>query len=116
MFLIIPKCSPAFSYLTEGSRIDVQNPTCVQAIGQFGALTAKDEGEVRALLERRPPPNAVLQKAIWWVQNVSDRPKTKGTVGKRITTARLMRSDPSTPVVGYASDTIETAIPRTRSG
>ena len=67
----------------------LENPAFIQAIGQFGALTKKDEGEVRALLESCPPPNAVLQKALWWVQNVSDRPKAGGTVGKRITTARL---------------------------
>jgi SEC-C motif len=101
----------AFSYLTEVSRTSEENPTCVQAIGQFGALTGKDEGEVRALLERRPPPNAVLQKAISWVQNVSDRPKARGTVGKRITTARLIRTEPNEPVVGYASDTVETTMP-----
>lgn len=106
-----PEAQLAFSYLTEVSRIGVENPTYVQAIGQFGALTEKDEGEVRALLERRPPPNAVLQKAISWVQNVSGRLKAGGTVGKRITTARLIRSEPNEPVVGYASDTVETTMP-----
>ncbi len=106
-----PEAQPAFSYLTEVSRIGVENPTYVQAIGQFGALTEKDEGEICALLERRPPPNAVLQKAISWVQNVSDRPKARGTVGKRITTARIIRSEPNEPVVGYASDIVETTMP-----
>jgi hypothetical protein len=106
-----PAAQPAFSYLTEISRLGVENPTFVQAIGQFGALTVKDESEVRALLERRTPPNAVLQKAISWVQSVSDRARARGTIGKRITTARLIRLEPNEPVVGYASDAMESKVP-----
>jgi hypothetical protein len=86
------------------------NPTLIQAIGQFGALTATDEKELRVLLESRAPAEAIRQKAIHLIQEISDRPQSHGSVGKKINTAQLRRETPFTPIAGYASDKIEKEI------
>ena len=59
------------------------------------------------MLTQRRPAEAIRQKAISLVQEISDRPSTRGTVGKKVNTARLSHSDPQVPVAGYASDEIE---------
>ncbi len=105
------EAQPDFSYRTEISRDGIENPTCVQAIGQFQALTPRDEMKLRKLLEDRKPADAVLQTSIAFIQEVSDRKAAGGTVGKKVTTARLQRSDPEAPIVGYGSDQVSSQMP-----
>jgi len=83
------------------------NPTLIQAIGAFRALTEKDEVELRQLLERRAPAEAIRQKASSIAQLISDRHRSAGTVGKRLNTARLDSSSPMFPCSGYISDIVE---------
>jgi hypothetical protein len=101
---------PTFSYLTEGSRAGLENPTLIQAVGQFSAIFDA-ESNLRKSLEDRRPAIALLEAAIGLIQKVSDCPRVKGTVGKKVTTARLDRLDPGVPVVGYATDQVEHGIP-----
>jgi hypothetical protein len=89
----------------------VENPTMIQAIGQFHALTDDDEVQLRRMLVEKAPAEAIRQKAITLVQAISDRPGTNGTVGKRLNTASLLRTDPLMPVAGYVSDIVENALP-----
>jgi hypothetical protein len=91
--------------------IGVENPTCVQAIGQFNALTAADEAQLRQLLERRAPGEAIRKKAISLVQDIADRRSARDTVGKKVSTARLMPSQPFVAVVGFESDEIGNELP-----
>ncbi len=99
------KAKPAFSYVTVRSiKPASENPTVIQAIGQFGALTMGDKSQLREMLERRAPAEAIRQKAISLIQRVSNRPRSLGTVGKKINTARMRSSDPLWPVSGSASD------------
>jgi len=77
--------------------IGAENPTCVQVIGQFNALTTADEAQLRQLLEQRAPGEAIRRKVISLVQDIADRPSACGTVGKKVSTARLMLSQPFVP-------------------
>jgi hypothetical protein len=91
--------------------IGAQNPTCVQVIGQFNALTTADEAQLRQLLERRAPGEAIRKTVISLVQDIANRPSARGTVGKKVSTARLMLSQPFAPVVGFESDEIGNELP-----
>ena len=104
---------PAFTFLTFKSTYSAaeRNPTLIQAIGQFGALMPDDEAQLRVMLERRAPTEALRQKAVSLIQDISDRPRARGTVGKKVTTARLRRSHPFAPVVGFGSNEAERALP-----
>jgi SEC-C motif len=110
-FIDYPEARDEFSVHAERSKCPAgENPTMIQAIGQFHALTRQDELELRQMIERRAPAEAIRQKAIALVQEISDRPQTSGAVGKKVTTARLQRLDPLVPVAGYASDEVEERI------
>lgn len=101
-----------FTSYTDASVVPaVENPTIIQVVGQSGAFTREDESQLRLMLEARAPAEAIRQKAIAIVQDVSDRPACSGTVGKRLSTARLNRVDPLAPVVGYSSDVVESGMP-----
>jgi len=89
----------------------IENPIMVQAIGQSHALTSGDVAELKKMLSDRAPAEAIRRKAVSLVQEISDRPNTNGTVGKRLNTARLPRTDFRFPVVGYASDIVEHVLP-----
>lgn len=111
-FIDSPAAKPEFTTYTEKSLVPAaQNPTMIQVIGQFGAFTQNDESQLRSMLEQRSPAEGVRRKAIAVIQDIADRPVCRGTVGKRIGTARLSRADLTAPVVGYSSDCVENGIP-----
>lgn len=107
-FIDYPEARQDFTVFAERSITAVtENPTVIQVIGQFGAFTAQDENQLRQMLVERCPAEAIRQKAISLVQEIADRPSTRGTVGKKVNTARLSSAEPQVPVAGYASDVIE---------
>jgi hypothetical protein len=112
-FIDDTEAQPTFKLLGFRSThpIGAENPTSVQVIGQFNALTTADEAQLRQLLERRAPGEAIRRKAISLVQEIADRPSARGTVGKKVSTARLMLSQPFAPVVGFESDEIGNELP-----
>lgn len=109
-FVDHPEALPQFTFHAECSREDVANPTFIQAIGRFHAITKSDEADLRSLLIGLPPPQALAGKAIAFIQELADRPQAAGTVGKKINIGRLSWSNAVAPVVGYASDETENAI------
>ena len=97
-----------FSVYSEKSNSQfVGNQTFIQAIGQFGAITDDDVAELISMLESKKPAEAIRQKAISLIQEISDRHSSGGTVGKKINTARLERINLYSPVIGYSSDQVE---------
>ncbi len=111
-FIDYPTAQPEFTPYTEISIAPAaQNPTVIQVIGQFGAFTPNDESQLRSMLEQRSPAEGVRQKMIAVVQDIADRPVCRGTVGKKVSSARLSRTDPFTPVIGYSSDDVENGMP-----
>lgn len=107
-----PAANRVFTSFIESSVVPAEaNPTMIQVVGQFGAFTNEDESQLRLMLEARAPAEAVRQKAIAIVQDVADRTASSGTVGKRLSTARLNRVDRLAPVVGYSSDVVESGMP-----
>lgn len=107
-FIDSPDAKREFAVHTEiSNRPAAENPTLIQVIGQFGAFTQADEASVRDMLEKRAPAEGLRQKAIALVQDISNRASSYQTVGAKINTARLIRTDPLVPVAGYASDVVE---------
>ena len=88
-----------------------KNPTLIQAIGAFQAMTATDEQELRTMLVAQAPHEAKRAKAIAIVADISDRHRSAGTVNKRLNTARIDFIKPWTAYAGYDSDIVENAIP-----
>ena len=110
-FIDYPEAQASFTVHAEISSVPApQNPTTIQAIGTFRALTDADEAELRLMLEQRAPAEAIRQKAASLVQAISDRQRSAGTVGKRLNTARLDFKKPTMAVSGYISDLIENGI------
>lgn len=110
-FVDHPTAQRKFTAHTEVSNCPAaENPTMIQAIGQFRALTQTDESELRLMLEQRVPAEAIRQKGITLVQEIANRSSAHGAVGGKLNTARLCRLDPLVPVAGYASDIVENNI------
>ena len=111
-FIDYPEALDKFTLYPGRSKFPAsENPTMIQAIGQFGALTDSDVTELRRMLVDRVPAEAIRQKAIGLVQRIADRPSVQGTVGKRVNTARITWSEPRIPSAGYASDIVENRLP-----
>jgi AcrR family transcriptional regulator len=107
-----PVAQPGFTVHCERSNFPApDNPTMIQAVGAFNAMTAADEQELRALLERRAPHAAIRAKAAAIVADISDRHRSGGTVGKRLNTGRLDFQSPLAAIAGYESDIVENELP-----
>ena len=109
-FVDHPEALTDFHIHPECSIPGIENPTMIQAIGQFGALEKRDETQLREMLKQRLPAEALRSKAVDLIQEISERSKSAGTVGKKINTGRLNRNNPLTPTAGYASDEVEQQI------
>lgn len=111
-FIDYPAAQPQFTVHCELSEMPAsQNPTMIQAIGAFNAMTDADERELRKLLERRAPHTAIRAKAAAIVGDISDRPRSAGTVGKRLNTGRIDYLSPMVAYAGYESDIVEQGMP-----
>lgn len=106
-FIDYPKAMKEFTVHNELSIIPApDNPVLIQVIGQFNAFTNNDEVELRDMLEQRLPAESIGQKAISIIQDISNRPSSNNTVGKKINTARLSFLSPFSPYVGYSSNIV----------
>lgn len=104
-FIDYPVAQSRFTVHAERTTIPASdNPVVMQVVGQFKALTDQDVSQLSGMLERRAPAEALRQKAIALIQEISDRPASQGTVGKKLNTSRLLYSGPTGPISGYASD------------
>lgn len=111
-FIDYPVAQPVFKVHCETSSVPAdQNPTMIQAIGAFRAMTTSDERELRSMLEVRAPHDAVRAKAAVIVANIADRHRSAGTVGKRLNSARIDYRQPWAAFAGYESDTVEKILP-----
>jgi SEC-C motif len=106
-----PDAQPEFTVHCERSKTPAfDNPTMIQAVGAFNAMTETDERELRELLERRAPHAAIRAKAAAIVADISGRHRSRGTVGKRLNTGRLDYRSPFAAIAGYESDIVENEI------
>jgi hypothetical protein len=78
-------------------------PTLVQRVGNWHAMTRNDEGALRALLKDRKPSSAIVGKAVALIRQMADRPAAGGNVGKQLSVIQIPR-DPLRPAEsGYHS-------------
>ena len=106
--LELPEAGPDFRFLNMTSiEPACENPTLIRAIGQCGALMDEDNHVLMGMLKRRAPAEAIRQRTITLIQEISERPQSGGTVGKKVNTARLRYTDPRWPVSGSDSDVPE---------
>ncbi|MDR7092799.1 YecA family protein [Hydrogenophaga laconesensis] len=111
-FIDHPFAQPKFTVYCEQSRTPASdNPTMIQAVGAFNAMTDLDERELRVLLERRVSHSAIRAKAAAIVGDISDRHRSGGTVGKRLNTGRIDYLSPFSAHAGYESDIVEQEMP-----
>jgi hypothetical protein len=100
-----------FTIFAERSNMPTfNNPTLVQAIGQFNAMNSRDENQVREMLQSRVPAEALRLKAINLVQDIAMRHKSGGTVGCKLNTACIDFINPQIPHSGYVTDEVESEI------
>ena len=110
-FIDYPEAKKEFVVFAERTTIPAtQNPTFIQAIGQFHAMDSIVEQQLREMLQIRAPAEALRQKAIKLVQDIAIRNKSGGTVGCKLNTASINFIDPQFPYSGYISDEIENNI------
>lgn len=111
-FIDHPAAQQQFTVYCEQSKIPAsENPTMIQAVGAFNAMTDVDERELRLLLDRRAPHAAIRAKAAAIVGEISDRHRSAGTVGKRLNTGRIDYLSPLFACAGYESDIVELEMP-----
>jgi len=107
-----PEAQTKFTVYCESNAIPLsENPTLIQRVGAYSAMTATDEAELRFLLQERKPANAIRSKAVSIVDSIAGRHRAGGTVGRRLSFARIDRAAPHVPVVGYESDIVEHGMP-----
>lgn len=89
------------------------NPTLVQRVGNWLAMTDEDISELREFLLQGKPNQAVVGKALEIFRDIADRPKSSGTIGKQLTSI-VIHKDPNLAVNSdYSTDCIrrETYMP-----
>ncbi len=75
--------------------------TLVQKVGLWAAFNDYDADQIRALLGKRVPAKAVLDKAISIMREVSDRPVASGLIGKQLTSIIIPRDITKNVGTGY---------------
>jgi len=84
--------------------------TFVQRVGFWTAMEDQDVDSLRALLRELKPAKAIIGKAVEVMHSIADRPKSKGTIGKQLTTiilprdpAAIVKSDYYSSLLSYKS-------------
>jgi len=96
-----------FSVNYSSANKETTNPTLVQRVGNWHAMTEKDIDELRGLLLKSVPCEAVVGKALEVVRDIADRPKSSGTIGKQLTSICLPK-DPNLGVESsYSTDVVK---------
>jgi hypothetical protein len=84
-----------------------ENPTLVQRVGNWRAMTQKDIDSMRDLLVENKPSEAIVGKGLWLMRDIADRPKSAGTIGKQLTSI-VIPKDFSKPIESsYSSDVVK---------
>lgn len=78
------------NYMIERRPLDVQMPL-VFGVGNYSVVENSDMLVLKNLLVNYKPPHAITQKAIELIRDMSERPKSNGTIGKQITSIVLPR-------------------------
>jgi hypothetical protein len=68
---------------------DEANPTYIQRIGQWSAMTAGDEERLRGVLQRRESPQRLDAITVGLVREVAARPAARDTVGRELSSVQI---------------------------
>jgi hypothetical protein len=79
-------------------------PTFIQRVGSWRAMTREDEAALRDLLAAKKPAQAIVGKAIELVRQMTDRPAANNTIGKQLSVLRIPRDRHQAAESGYYSD------------
>jgi hypothetical protein len=63
----------------------------IQRVGNWAAMTDDDENELRELLRKLKPYQAIADKAVALIREMADRPKARGTIGKQLSVVVIQR-------------------------
>lgn len=67
------------------ARKGIENPTLIQRVGNWHAITDSDIDSLREFISQNKPGHAVRDKAFEFFRDVADRNKSGGTIGKQLT-------------------------------
>jgi hypothetical protein len=93
------------SYWGESRPIN-QEFTFVQRVGFWTAMEDQDVDSLRTLLLELKPAKAIVGKAVEIMHLIADRPKSKGTIGKQLTTIVLPRDPAAIVTSDYYSNVL----------
>ena len=85
----------------------IGEPTMIQKVGAWPAITKHDEDELRKFLEQRKPIKAIIGKCVDMFRIISARTTAANTVGKQLSIITIPRDISSEPLTGYESDIIK---------
>ncbi len=101
------KAADEFAINYSSANKEVVNPTLVQRVGNWHAMSEKDIEELRELLLQGVPGKALVGKTLEVVRDIADRPRSSGTIGKQLTSIYL----PQEPNLGvessYSTDVVK---------
>lgn len=78
----------------------------VQRIGMWPALEPSETELLRGFLENLKPAKAIVSKGVEIIRSTSDRPESKGTIGKQISVICLPRDQDKTISTTYHTDIV----------
>lgn len=79
-------------------------PTYIQRVGNWHAMTRDDEVAFRDLLEARKPAHAIIGKAVELIREMADRPAAQNAIGKQLSVICIPRDPQSGVESGYYSN------------
>jgi len=92
---------------------DELNPTLIQRVGSWRAISESDVSELRGMLESGIPSSGIIGKANQQFRSWAENPASGGAIGKQLTSI-IVPKDPVVPVKSsYSSDRVkwETYLP-----
>jgi hypothetical protein len=93
------------TFWTERRPLD-HEPTFIQRVGNWHAMTVDDEVALRVLLQARKPAQAIIGKAVDLVREMADRPAARDTIGKQLSAISVPRNRGESVKSGYFSETL----------
>lgn len=84
----------------------LEEPSLVQRIGAWPAMSNSDEASLRKLLVEHRPPKAIIGKAVELFHEMADRISAQGVIGKQISTITLPRDITLPAETGYNSNAV----------
>jgi hypothetical protein len=82
----------------------VRDPTFIQRVGNWHAMTGDDVAALRELLEGRTPADAIIGKAVKLVRQMADRPAANKAIGKQLSVVCIPRTLENRVQCGYYSN------------